>query len=148
MKKDIILCDLDGTIALVDHRRRHVEGKSKDWKAFHAACVHDEPNGVVIDILTCMRNSADVGIWIVSGRDDSVKAQTREWLQKHGVPYDMLVMRRHGDHTEDQTLKRSWLHDGTIPKERVFAVFDDRARVCAMWRQEGLTCLQVAPGEF
>ena len=38
--------------------------------------------------------------------------------------------------------------DGTIPKDRVLVIFEDRASVVKMWRELGLTCLQVAPGEF
>lgn len=38
--------------------------------------------------------------------------------------------------------------DGTLPRERIAMVFDDRDKVVAMWRRQGLTCLQVAPGDF
>ena len=41
--------------------------------------------------------------------------------------------------------------DGTlalIDKDDVFAVFDDRQQVVDMWRSNGLTCFQVADGDF
>ena len=31
--EEIIICDIDGTIANIDHRRPHVMGKKKDFKA-------------------------------------------------------------------------------------------------------------------
>lgn len=34
------------------------------------------------------------------------------------------------------------------PYYRVTAVFDDRQQVVDMWREIGLTCCQVAPGNF
>ena len=40
-----------------------------------------------------------------------------------------------------------WL-DTLIDKNDVFAVFDDRIQVVDMWRQNGLTCFQVADGDF
>ena len=33
-------------------------------------------------------------------------------------------------------------------KDDVLMTVDDRQRVVDMWRAEGLTCLQVAPGDF
>ena len=33
-------------------------------------------------------------------------------------------------------------------KDNVFAVFDDRNQVVDMWRSNGLTCFQVADGDF
>jgi len=36
----------------------------------------------------------------------------------------------------------------TEDKSRLVAVFDDRDRVVKMWRDVGVTCFQVADGEF
>jgi hypothetical protein len=33
-------------------------------------------------------------------------------------------------------------------RQRLVAAFDDRDRVVQMWRAAGVTCFQVAPGEF
>ena len=48
--------------------------------------------------------------------------------------------------------KRDWLNDLlnelNISKEDIFCIFDDRDKVVKMWREEGLTCMQVAPGDF
>ena len=57
-------------------------------------------------------------------------------------------MRQADDRTLDHDLKRSWVENGTIPKDRVLVVFEDRASVVKMWRKLGLTCFQVAPGDF
>ena len=35
-----------------------------------------------------------------------------------------------------------------LDKDDVFAVFDDRNQVVDMWRSNGLTCFQVAKGDF
>ncbi|WP_435575134.1 hypothetical protein [Burkholderia plantarii] len=35
-----------------------------------------------------------------------------------------------------------------LDRRRIVAVFDDRDSVVAMWRDAGVTCFQVAPGEF
>jgi hypothetical protein len=51
--------------------------------------------------------------------------------------------------TPDDVLKRQWF-DAMLrdDRERLVATFDDRDRVVKMWRDAGVTCFQVAPGEF
>jgi hypothetical protein len=90
---------------------------------------------------------------ILTGRSDEVKAETLAWMEKFISPqYDfepVLVMRKANDHTPDNELKKSWYEN--LPEEerkRIEVVFEDRSRVVQMWRDLGITCFQVAPGEF
>jgi hypothetical protein len=146
MQKNIVIFDLDGTLSLVEHRTHLVRCEKPDWPAFFAACVDDDPNTPVIKTLDALFEQGRE-VWIVSGRSDEVRAETEAWLAEHRVPYDNLIMRRKGDHRPDHDLKKEWL-DTVIPKEAVLCVFDDRTSVVDMWRAEGLTCFQVAPGDF
>lgn len=149
--RPVAVFDLDGTLAIIDHRRPLVECKDPDWKAFYAACVDDLPNPPVIRIFHELMR-AGYEMVIASGRSSEVFNQTVAWLWQYiDFPVNQqlrLIMRREGDTTPDDELKRMWLHDGSIPRERVAFVFDDRDKVVAMWRNEGLTCFQVAPGAF
>jgi hypothetical protein len=57
-------------------------------------------------------------------------------------------MRKTGDHRKDYVVKKE-IHRKLIkPKYEVLFVLEDRNQAVNMWRQEGLTCLQVAPGDF
>jgi len=50
----------------------------------------------------------------------------------------------------DDKLKKMWLDD-LFPgdkKDRILCVFDDRQKVVDMWRDNGIDCFQVAPGDF
>ena len=152
--RPIYIFDLDGTLALIDHRRHLVEGEHKDWRAFFAACVDDEPNLPVIRTLQALRLTSQVLIF--SGRSDEVRNETVAWLAKHTsfMTHELtaggdLTMRQAGDYTPDDVLKRQWLH-AMWPQDRsrIAAVFDDRDRVVRMWRSEGIPCFQVAEGEF
>ena len=154
--KPLYIFDLDGTLALIEHRRHFVDGAKKDWPAFFAACVDDEPNIPVIRTLQALCQSG-AEVWIWSGRSDEVKSQTRTWLQIHGclgfdLPFgapERFRMRKAGDHQMDVTLKSGWLSEIEPPEyARLTAVFDDRASVVQMWRDAGVTCFQVAPGDF
>ena len=145
----INIFDLDGTLADLKHRRHFVDGTDggKDWKAFHAACVDDAPIWPVIVTFTELAAGADC--WIVSGRSDEVREQTKAWLDAHGIRPDRLLMRTAGDYTPDDVLKESWLLSWTQEeRDRIVAVFDGRDRVVAMWRRHGLVCFQCAPGDF
>lgn len=147
-KGALFIFDLDGTIALTDHRSHFVTGPKKDWPAFHAACIYDQPNEAVAYLVrTLYLTGCEIKIW--TGRDAAVKAETVQWLKDHDIPYHELRMRSVGNRIEDAVLKEEWLK--SLPptaRRRLLAVFEDRARVVAMWRANGLSCMQVAPGDF
>jgi hypothetical protein len=147
MNKNIVICDLDGTLADIAHRRHFVENGNKKWKEFFAACVDDAPIDQVISAVDALKRIENLEVWVVSGRSDEVIDQTIKWLNVHAT-YDKLIMRKAGNYTPDDILKENWLIDGTIPKDRIFCVFDDRDRVVKMWRKHGLVCFQVAEGDF
>lgn len=147
--RPLYIFDLDGTLALIDHRRHHVEGPKKDWPAFYRDCVNDVPNKAVISVLRIIEGDTDNDIWIWSGRSNEVKFETIEWLRKHGIRYHYLRMRTAGDYTPDDTLKMSWYTDiSPDDRFRLVATFDDRDRMVKAWRAAGVTCFQVAPGDF
>ena len=85
---------------------------------------------------------------IFSGRDDISKKETVDWLENYGIISNTLRMRKHGDNTPDQILKKMWLEELFPDKSDILCVFDDRDKVVKMWRAEGLTCFQVAEGKF
>ena len=118
-------------------------------------------DGLIRTLQALRKSGAEVWIW--SGRSDECKTQTVEWLQRHGCfgfPTDVLWawpfgaperfrMRKAGDYRDDVEVKREWLVEIEPPEwDRLTAVFDDRDRVVRMWRDAGVTCFQVAPGEF
>jgi hypothetical protein len=142
--KNTIIFDLDGTLCDVSHRLPLIQGKKRDYDAFHAACVNDVPKHNIIHLLRTLALTGSYHIIICSGRSNIVETETRDWLRKNVVLYDKLIMREHGDHTHDDVLKRKWLNDGLLgEKDDILFVFEDRCRVVDMWRSEGLTCLQV-----
>jgi hypothetical protein len=60
----------------------------------------------------------------------------------------MLKMRAAGDKRSDDIVKREIYEQKIAPWRTVVAVFDDRNKVVNMWRELGLLCLQVYPGDF
>lgn len=138
--------DMDGTLALVEHRRGLLEGGRPDWHSFNKAALLDPPNEAVANVLRALYD-AEYEIWIVSGRSDVAALETRGWLTKFAVPYHHLLMRPASDNRADDVLKREWALKYEF-QHNVLAVFDDRNSVVEMWRKLGIACFQVAPGDF
>ena len=147
----IVIFDLDGTLALID-KRRAISTKDNgklDWSVFQDPknIDLDVPNKQVVNILDILDNTDKYQIWILSGRSDVTKDATIDWLSKYGINYDHLIMRPQKHlYMADNDLKQMWLDD--IGVDNVAMVFDDRNQVVDMWRQNGLTCFQVADGDF
>lgn len=137
-----VVFDLDGTLALTEHRAHHLRGDTKDWRAFYAACDKDEPCEPIIAVLRAMAGYGHrVEIW--SGRSDEVYEKTRKWLIDHGISVKVMT-RSASDHRPDTVLKAEWMRDRGRPD----LVFEDRASMVAMYRAEGIVCCQAAPGDF
>ena len=151
MKKDkIVIFDLDGTLALIDDRRdlSTKDNGKFDWDVFFNPdnISLDLPNQPVIDMANLLHKQG-FRIFILSGRSDVTHQATVNWLNDNGVWWDHLVMRPQNQlYLPDNDLKQGWLD--TIGKDNVAMVFDDRNQVVDMWRQNGLTCFQVADGDF
>ena len=133
-----IICDLDGTLALMNGRN-----------PFDAAkCEEDLLNTPVANVL---KNYRALGYKIIlfSGRKDEHKTQTINWLAQHDIAFDMLEMRQTEDNRKDSIVKRE-LFDAHIRGQYfVEFVLDDRNQVVDLWRNDlGLSCFQVGYGDF
>lgn len=141
-----IICDLDGTLANIEHRLHHVKGPTKDWDAFFEGISDDTVVGPIADILD-MYAFDETTVLLCSGRPEQCREKTVEWLSRNDVEYTKLYMRPDDDRRPDHIVK-SQILDGIIADgyEPIF-VLDDRPSVVNMWRTRGLTCLQCAPSE-
>ena len=147
----IVIVDLDGTLALNMHRFHFIDkssGKKVDWNSYFEACDEDSPNTPVIEIVKALKERGYF-IHIFSARGDIVTKKTERWLKIFEIPYDQLTLRKMDSYTADEELKKSWLLKYYPDyKNKIFCVLDDRDRVVKMWRDLGLTCFQVAQGNF
>lgn len=133
------LVDVDGTLALMGDRSPY------DTTRVH----EDTPNHAIIELVRSLSDSF-FKIVVMSGRDESCRDSTLAWLKKHlgERHFSSLLMRPEGDRRKDFIVKGE-LFDAHVRNEwNVVGVLDDRKQVVDMWRSIGLTCLQVAPGDF
>ena len=151
-----VIFDLDGTLAdIEDRRKKSVKDNGKmDWDTFFDPenIQLDEPNHSVIEMANALKSQGHK-IAILSGRSKATKQVTTEWLRFHGVPWDVIKLRPTNHPWKfmpDEKLKKGWLDDlwPDNKKDNIICVFDDRTKVVNMWRENGLDCFQVAPGDF
>jgi len=136
-----LIVDLDGTLARATDRSYY-----QYWKC--------ETDDLVehIHMLVAGLVSTVNHVVFLTGREDSGWDATVRWLaDKAGFVVDgqkfHLVMKNTGDHRPDIVAKRELFDNYVRDKFYVVAVFEDRSRVVKMWREMGLTCLQVVTNE-
>jgi predicted kinase len=147
-KPTSIMVDLDGTLCNLNHRLHFVRGEGKkDWKSFFESMTEDSIYEDVADILM---NEYHCGTEIVlcSGRPEDYRGHTEDWLVKHRIPYDRLVMRPVNNYKSDDITKAMLYRYEIEPRHKVKYVLDDRNQVVNKWREIGLSCFQVRPGDF
>ena len=87
--------DIDGVLADAEHRQHLIRGRGRNWHVFFEMCRKD----ALIEEVANMGHLLDPAMRIVlcTARPQSVAGETLEWLEEHGVRWDLLVMREHGD---------------------------------------------------
>lgn len=142
--KGVIIVDLDGTLSNGEHRLHLLPTKdlhlTESWSEFNRAAIHDAP---IQDTIAVVR-----GLWvsgfaviILTGRSDEVEQETYFWLDKHGVKFDYLIMRRASDNRKDTVIKEEVLR--AIGLDKIVCAFDDSPNVIKHFRSLGITTYQV-----
>lgn len=140
-KPTAIVVDIDGTVALMGSRSPY-DTSTVD---------QDQPHADVVDVVSALSREVEHVVFL-SGRDEECGGATINWLQKHlgGRVHatSSLRMRPAGDRRRDSIVKAELFDEHVRDQYRVLVVLDDRDQVVRMWRSLGLTCLQVAEGNF
>ena len=149
MSKNIVVVDIDGTIAKVGDRLKYLQQEKTDWDAFYEHCDEDEPIDemcqLVADLFVLGRD-----IVFCTGRRESVREKTRNWLTQNVISTydDELLMRKDKDWRHDTEVKPELLQKASITPDKVYFILEDRDSMVAKWQELGYRCLQVANGKF
>jgi predicted kinase len=135
---DVIISDIDGTVA-------HMNGKRGPFE-WHRVGV-DDADWSVIRMLKTWTDRGEKLI-MLSGRDESCRKETEEWLKEKGIHFHKLLMRPTGDFRKDSIIKAEIYEKELKGKYNIIMIYDDRDQVVETWRSLGLKCAQVEPGEF
>lgn len=151
VKQKAFVFDLDGTLANLDHRLPYIENKPKNWGAFNAKVYEDKVIQSVFRVLESLKN--DYKIIFLTGREGSDRCMTATvcWItDKLGIPAvygENLFMRKFKDYRPDTEIKIELMKDFVEPHYEVIGIFDDRASVVKMWRDNGYFVFDVRQTE-
>lgn len=143
--KPAVIFDIDGTVADAGHRLGFITGGAKDWDRFFepALVMQDAPISPLLDCAQAFDAWAE-NIF-VTARPERIRGVTSDWLGIH-MPWAgriKLMMREDHDRRPSDQVKRGHLMalraDGFSP----FLAFDDRPEDIAMYRAEGVKCMDV-----
>lgn len=144
----IIVFDIDGTLANVDHRRQFVASRPKNWAAWNAGMANDTVHEDIKWMLDSFHLRADTKIVLCSGRGDETRAVTEQWLADKFIHFDALFMRKAKDYRKDSIVKVELLQQIREQWGEPWLWVDDRTQVVDAIRAEGVRVLQVAKGDF
>ena len=145
MKKEIVVVDIDGTIAKVGDRLKYLKMQNPDYDSFYASCFEDEPIQEIVDLVDNLQSC--YRIVFCTGRREEVRDVTEKWLCRNGLFGDLL-MRPNKDHRHDTKVKPEQLSNAGILLQEIAFVLEDRDSMVAKWRSLGLRCLQVDYADF
>lgn len=132
-----VIVDIDGTLALMGDR-----------SPYDLTRVHEDAANLAV--IEAVHAAAAAGTMIVycSGREDTSRDVTQQWLTRHVGVDGPLLMRAAGDGRKDAVVKAELFDQHIRDRYDVRYVLDDRQQVVDMWRGLGLTVFQVAKGDF
>jgi len=143
-----ILCDIDGTLANTNHRKHYLECSPKNWDGWNEAAGKDTPHKDVALVVSAVKHEFCAKLILCTGRHESLRELTLDWLERYDIYFDELYMRVDNDFRPGLIIKQELLARICADGFKPIMVFDDRDVVVAMWRAAGLRCFQVAPGNF
>lgn len=140
----LVVFDIDGTLANIEHRLHHVRQKPKRWDLFDAGIPQDKIIEPMREVLWSLAESENF-IVFASGRNERSREDTITWLDSVAGVWEIagtantLYMRAAGDYRNDAIVKKEIL-DQIIKDygKKPDIVFDDRPRVVRMWRENGI----------
>ncbi|HYO39352.1 MAG TPA: hypothetical protein VER39_06825 [Nocardioidaceae bacterium] len=134
----VAVIDIDGVVADVRHRLRHVTERPKNWAAFFAGAADDQ---LLAEGAETVRRLAEVyQVVYLSGRPEGLRAVTERWFAHHDLPAGRLLLRPRGDFRPARFFKVEQLRQ-LAETTTVVVLVDDDPRVLEAAREAGFDVL-------
>lgn len=137
-----IIVDMDATLCF------NTSGRPFFGPGTAEQMINDIPNTNVIDLVRAYCDIYDCELVVITGRDESCRKATLEWLDNHYLYPNLLLMRKEGDYSKGDECKKKLYEEYIKGKYNVDLVFEDSSKVVKMYRDLGLTVLQPNEGKF
>jgi hypothetical protein len=145
--RQAVVLDLDGVLSDASGRQHFLEGPGrKDWRGFFDAA-GDDP--VITDVarLTELLDPSLVTV-LLTARPVRIRPLTVDWLGRHDLRWDLLVMRPDRDFGPSVEFKRRTARELQEAGLDLRLAFEDDARNVVMFREEGVPCVYLHSGYY
>jgi len=144
-----VVFDLDGVLADAAHRQDVLfsgSGRRKNWQAFFARAGDDAVIGEIARVTELL--DPDLCLVLLTARPTTIRDLTIDWLVKHGLRWDLLVMRPEGDYRSSPDAKQLAVHELRAAGFDLRLAFDDDQRNVDMFHAEGVPCVYIHSGYY
>ena len=142
----VVSVDVDGVRSDASGRQYHLHGAERDWSAFFEASVDDPPIPEGIRLVERLCDGRTVVL--LTARPAGLADTTLAWLERHGIRWDLLAMRRDGDRGSSPDVKRALLADLRADGYEPVLAVDDDPRNLVMYRCEGVSTVYLYSGYY
>ena len=133
-----VICDLDATLAL------HMGREPFDWSLIET----DKIDTRLRYLLNCFM-ADDIPVMFITGRNNSARKATLDWLNKNLMFKDWkLFTRADRDFSHGDDYKEKVYHEQIEGKYNVLCVFEDSNKCVKRWRELGLLTCQVENNDY
>lgn len=143
-----VLVDIDGVLSDASGRQHHLNNPQgrRDWQGFFGAVGEDEPLTAVPALLDLLDPS--LSVVLLSARPSWVFELTVEWLLRHTMRWDLLILRGDDDWANAADFKRGVLFELREMGWDVALAIDDDERIIEMYTGEQQPALYVHSGYY
>jgi len=143
-----VVVDIDGVLSDASTRQHFLNNPEgvRDWQGFFGTVGDDRPLVAVPALLHLL----DPGITVIllSGRPGWVAERTRDWLERHGMRWDQLVVREGDDVMDPTAFKRDVVCSLRADGWEIVFAFDDNESIVQMFVDEDIPTLYVHSGYY
>lgn len=143
-----VLVDIDGVISDASQRQhflKNPEGR-RDWRGFFGACGQDQPLRAVPALLHLL--DPELTVVLLSARPAFVFPDTLDWLGRHAIRWDLLVLRSDDSFIGAADFKRGVVRELRSSGFEIELALDDDEQIVAMYHEEQLRALYVHSGYY
>ncbi|MBW5486213.1 phosphatase domain-containing protein [Streptomyces bambusae] len=137
-RRPLAVFDIDNTLSDTAHRQHFLERRPRDWKGFFGAAPDDPP--LTHGVSLALASAHECEVVYLTGRPERCRADTLEWLERHGLPEGRVWMRGNQDRRPARTTKLEVLQRLARSRD-VRVLVDDDELVCQAARAAGFTVL-------
>lgn len=140
MTRKTVLCDIDHVLSAA-WPRDHLIGNAS-WDDYHNAASNDKPVADIVAMINAL-GKEDFNIVAITARPEKFRRLTLDWMIRHDVYVDELLMRSDQEFRPSPEMKLELVRNRFQDvKNEVAFLIEDRDDVCQAFRELGITVLQ------